>query len=50
MSDPVAEVTEATVKLVLDEVTGEQVTRNEPLLDKVDVRRVTFNEITHWFI
>ncbi|QPC77035.1 hypothetical protein HYE68_007787 [Fusarium pseudograminearum] len=29
MSDPVAEVTEATVKLVLDEVTGEQVTRNE---------------------
>ncbi|KAJ4232035.1 Glutaminyl-tRNA synthetase [Fusarium solani] len=29
MSDPVAEVTEGTVKLVLDEVTGEQVTRNE---------------------
>ncbi|KAI5457813.1 tRNA synthetases class I, catalytic domain-containing protein [Mariannaea sp. PMI_226] len=29
MADPVAEVTEATVKLVLDDVTGEMVTRNE---------------------
>lgn len=29
MADPVAEVTEATVKLVLDDATGEMVTRNE---------------------
>jgi glutaminyl-tRNA synthetase len=29
MADPVAEVTEATVRLVLDDVTGEMVTRNE---------------------
>ncbi|KAH7144549.1 tRNA synthetases class I, catalytic domain-containing protein [Dactylonectria estremocensis] len=29
MADPIAEVTEATVKLVLDDVTGEMVTRNE---------------------
>ncbi|KAK7419424.1 Glutaminyl-tRNA synthetase [Neonectria punicea] len=29
MADPIAEVTEATVKLVLDDLTGEMVTRNE---------------------
>ncbi|KAF7554708.1 hypothetical protein G7Z17_g2745 [Cylindrodendrum hubeiense] len=29
MADPIAEVTEATVKLVLDDATGEMVTRNE---------------------
>lgn len=29
MADPVAEVTEATIKLVLDDATGEMVSRNE---------------------